>query len=476
MPLPTPRSLFRSSPKTVYRSGPHAPRIQRRRPKLESLEDRVVPSVLFVDDDHAQRPNAPYTTISAAVAAAQPGDTIKVEAGTYHESVNVDKTLNIVADRKGGAAIVDPGTMGSGFNVQANDVTIRGFTVQDAVGSAGITLNRSFSGADIENNLLRNNTFGIYLNSNGADRTTILNNVFRDNNAAGSASGNGIYSDQGVSNALIQGNSFTGDANAAMIFLGNGSVAQAQSNLRIRGNTLTDDAPIIMVNVSDSVISGNVDLRSSGSGIFFGGGVHNVEVSHNVLRDGAFTGINLRTDPADYPVAAGAVNTDNRIVDNVISGFGDSGIRLREGASGNLVAHNRITGNGTANDPTTGDGISLEAAVNNVVRDNQVLDNRRDGIRVDASSSGNLILNNRLRDNGEFDARDDSTGSGTAGTANTWRGNSGATENRPGLLSRHEHPSHHHDSDHDHDFNHDHHRSHEDHDHDEGDDDHEHDD
>jgi len=412
-----------------------APRSRRFRPRVEALEDRrVLSTTLVVDDDHAQAPNAQFTSINAAVTAAHPGDTIRVEPGTYHESVAVNKTLTFRADSRRGSVIVDPAALGSGFNVQANDVRILGFTVQDAQGNAGITLGRGFSGADVEGNVLRDNTFGIYLNSNGAHTTVIRNNAFLHNNAAGSASGNGIYSDQGVSNARIEGNFFTGQTNAAMIFVGNGTAAQAQTRLRITGNALIDDAPIILVNTTNSVISHNLSLRSSGSGIFFGGGVSGVEVSHNVLRDGAFTGINLRFDPANYPVTT--ADTNNVIRDNVISGFGDSGIRLRDGASGNIVAGNRVTGNGTGNDPTTGDGISLENADNNVIRDNRVAHNRRDGIRVDAASTGNRIENNRLQDNGEHDAHDDSTGALTAGTANRWAGNSGMTENRPGLLAR----------------------------------------
>jgi len=440
-------------------------RTRESRLRVEALEDRnLLSTMLVVDDDHAQAPNAQYTSINAAVAAAHPGDTIRVEPGTYHESVLVDKTLTFLADRSKGAVIVDPGTMGSGFNVQANDVRIKGFTIQDAVGNAGINLSRSFSGYVIEQNVLRDNTFGVYLNSNGARTTLIRDNAFLHNNAAGSSSGNGIYSDQGVSNARIEGNFFTGQDNAAMIFLGNGSTAQAQTNLRIRGNALIDDAPIILVNTTDSEISHNFSLRSNGSGIFFGGGVSGVVVSHNVLRDGAFTGINLRFDPANYPVTT--PDTNNVIRDNLISGFDNSGIRLRDGASGNLVAGNRVTDNGSSSDPTTGDGISLENADNNIIRDNFVARNVRDGIRVDADSTGNRIQGNRLKDNGRFDAEDLSTGSGTAGTANLWVNNTGDTQNRPGLLNRRNRG--HHEDDHDDD--------HEDHDHGGHDFEHDHDD
>src|SRR5437870_3654094 len=99
------------------------------KPRLECLEDRLVPSsVLTVDDDKVQNPGALFTTIGAAVAAANPGDTIKVYAGTYSESVDVPKTLEFEAVRRGGAVIVDPSSTGANpaFNVHADKVEIEG--------------------------------------------------------------------------------------------------------------------------------------------------------------------------------------------------------------------------------------------------------------------------------------------------------------------------------------------------------------
>src|SRR5207244_2566946 len=49
------------------------------------------PRTLVVDDDRQQCPNAAYTSISAAIAAASPGDNIRVCAGLYNETVVVDK-------------------------------------------------------------------------------------------------------------------------------------------------------------------------------------------------------------------------------------------------------------------------------------------------------------------------------------------------------------------------------------------------
>ena len=74
---------------------------QSRKLSVEALETRDVPSTLLVDDDSKQFHNAPFTTISAAVAAAHPGDTILVARGTYAEQVVIpqDKdNLKIVLD------------------------------------------------------------------------------------------------------------------------------------------------------------------------------------------------------------------------------------------------------------------------------------------------------------------------------------------------------------------------------------------
>jgi len=70
-----------------------------RRLSIDALEDRRLLATLFVDDDMAQNHHAQYTTISAAVAAAQPGDTIRVSPGTYDESVTVDKKLTILGSQ-----------------------------------------------------------------------------------------------------------------------------------------------------------------------------------------------------------------------------------------------------------------------------------------------------------------------------------------------------------------------------------------
>jgi parallel beta-helix repeat protein len=413
--------------------------VKRRRtfqPRIDVLEERRVLATIWVDDDLMQRPSADFTSIQAAVAAADPGDTIRVAAGTYEESVTVDKSLDIRAhhdaspraNRSDRNAILEIPAGGMwGFNVTADDVEIRGFVIEDSNddgnGPVGVILGRQTSGHDIRRNIIQSNTFGIYLNSDGEDKTVVRENLIRDNNQPGAAAGNGIYSDQGVSDVDVVGNTFTGHTNSAMVFAG-GSGAFAddeQSDILIRRNVIVNDSSIALFNVTASEISQNLSTGSNGSGIFLGGGVNDVVIRHNALANGATTGINVQTLGVD-------ANSNIDIVGNSITGFGEAGIRLTGGANEILVSNNVISRNGT-------DGISLEEALDNVIERNRLDRNGRDGIRVDALSLDNLLSRNDASRNAEHDYHDDSVGTGTAGTANTWTRNRGRTQNRPGLIN-----------------------------------------
>lgn len=399
---------------------------------------------LVVDDDRAQCRNAAFNSIQAAVAAASPGDKIRVCPGVYG-AATVDKPLRLhgstarlgskrCLDRALGEdpsndSIVNGAAGAPVFRVAADDVEIRGFTIQNTP-DAGISVPSTFSGTRIHRNLIQENTSGVHLNSSGARPTKVERNCLRDNNRPGSATGNGVHSDQGVRDAEISRNTFAGHANAAISFVG---PAGKQADLDIERNTLFQDAPIILAKVTDSEIEQNSSVESKGSGIFLGGDVTDVRVRANTIRDCTFTGINLRTDAATFGTTV--PNSANVIEANRVVSCGEAGIRLREGATRNLVRDNRVSENGTG---AEGDGIGLENADDNVLRGNKSDDNRRDGLRADAASAGNRIDQNRLNRNREHDCHDDSTGSlaagtATAGTANSWSGNRGATESRPGL-------------------------------------------
>jgi hypothetical protein len=78
-----------------------------------------------------------FKTISAAVAAAASGDTVKVAAGTYREDVVIGKSLTLLGQRRDrtiiDAAGLSNGVYVDGFdNANLNQVTVAGFTIENA--------------------------------------------------------------------------------------------------------------------------------------------------------------------------------------------------------------------------------------------------------------------------------------------------------------------------------------------------------
>lgn len=372
---------------------------------------------LFVDDDRAECPSAQYTTISAAVAAAQAGDRINVCPGSYHEQVTVDKTLTINAQARGnidgrcaGAFAPDPkkdaiiqGVGPSGdalaFNVQANNVVIDSFTVQNSDGP-GIYTSPSFSGYIVRNSLIQNNVFGVYFNSSGATQSRVTNNCLRSNNAPGAASGNGVYTDQGLQNALINGNDFFNNQNAGILLT---TVTAPLANITVSSNTSLQDATLIAAFLSSNVtIADNQVRKPLGAGIFVGTQNTGTIVRGNDLSGGASNGI--RFNIASVP---GPTNTNAQVRNNTVRNFAGSGIAIAP----NSLTNSQITGN-TSNKNTT------------------------DGILIDAGgNSGNAIRGNDAHNNGHFDCEDGTTGTGTAHTANTWQNNNGKTSSPAGLCT-----------------------------------------
>src|SRR5215510_2894767 len=121
----------------------------RNRVHFEALEDRRVLATLFVD------PNVPasgniFSKINDAVAAAHSGDTIKVVAGTYNESIDVNKSLTLIGGQiraagepTGRSIVAAVGADPFGFALDANNVTVKNFTIQDHT-VRGILTNASF--------------------------------------------------------------------------------------------------------------------------------------------------------------------------------------------------------------------------------------------------------------------------------------------------------------------------------------------
>jgi nitrous oxidase accessory protein len=106
---------------------------------------------------------APTQSIQAAINAAQPGDTIQVQAGTYNENLTLNKSLTLIGINK---PIVRGTGKDSAIIVTADNCTIKGFVIEHC----GHDLQQEDSGLllksnhnRIEDNELRDILYGIYL-------------------------------------------------------------------------------------------------------------------------------------------------------------------------------------------------------------------------------------------------------------------------------------------------------------------------
>lgn len=107
-------------------------------------------------------PHAAFSAIQPAVAAARPGDTIRVEAGVYRGNVILDRRITLEG---AGQAVVHGDGHNSVILVNAGGCVIRNLVIEHSGGmlaaeDSGVLLKSS--GNRIENNELRDVLFGVY--------------------------------------------------------------------------------------------------------------------------------------------------------------------------------------------------------------------------------------------------------------------------------------------------------------------------
>lgn len=265
----------------------------------------ATPSKRRVPDD--------YSTIQAAVDAANPGDTIEVYYGTYRETVIIrsnDHDLKlkgeerpILMDKPGGSLLYGIDIRGGVYNVEISGFEIKDF---DEADDAGIYGRRGvlMSNIVIHHNIIHDNYNGIDIEA--------APGLFPPGHSKLNISHNEIY-----------GNDFMG------IYLRRTSDSTINHN-EVYRNTVG----IRLREVSDLTIDHNKIFSNERFGMRWGF-VSNTKASHNKIVGSGKDG---------FPIVG--TSTGNLIEHNEILNNTDNGIHVMDSTKNNDFRHNHAVGNG----------------------------------------------------------------------------------------------------------------------------------
>ena len=210
----------------------------------------------------------PLTTIQSGINAVVAGGKVNVKAGTYAESVTVNKALTMTG-AGAGQSIIDPvsgdAVAVSGAIGSSATVLIDGFTFRDA-GSAGVSVasNTTLGQLTVQNSeFLHNGKFGFFVNGladagvPGLANVSLLNSTFIGNGASSSTATSlgqgGINLNYYNGNLTLRGVTITGDGE--------------HMGLQMRGyhNALTNAVYDVGTVVLDDVTFNGSFLRPTGT-------------------------------------------------------------------------------------------------------------------------------------------------------------------------------------------------------------------
>jgi parallel beta-helix repeat protein len=297
--------------------------------------------------------NAAYTTIGAAVAAANPSATIIVCPGSYPEDVVVPASKPLTLEGVGNP-IIDASNLNNGVQVLASNSTIEGFTIGYATGE-GILVGAlpgdggTVSGVTIRGNTVIDNDRG---NPTGAPITTSSYAQCNGADGAPGDCGEGIHL-LSADDTTVAGNYISANSGGILLTDENGPT----DNNLIASNDVSEnslDCGITLAGHQPGTTTNGTTWTPVAATV---GGVFN-----NTVRDNKSTNNGVLGQGAGVLIATGAPGGavyDNDVDGNSISGNGLAGVTVHahspgEDLNGNVVQGNRIGANNLDGDPDFG--------------------------------------------------------------------------------------------------------------------------
>lgn len=277
------------------------------------------------------------------------------------------------------------------FDVSAPQSAILGLRITGAAGPA--VLARS-SGLKLQDVVIENSAVGVYV-VEGAGQVSVTDSSFRDNVV-------GIHLPGDIRQVTIRNNTFEGHRDAAIWAVARTPQTvggQVQLDV-VRNQSVGDAKPVVLFNVS-ARIDDNVFQDAHSSAIYVSGST--AVIRRNRVRAGRRFGVEvlalssglIASNEIDHNCAGGVLvraSRNTQIISNRIYANG-SGIVI---VSGEPANPSRVTDNLVARHQL--DGLHLIGA-SPLVERNQVLQNRRAGLRISTLNAGGrlaLMSNPRL--------------------------------------------------------------------------------
>ncbi|HPF36160.1 MAG TPA: right-handed parallel beta-helix repeat-containing protein, partial [Candidatus Krumholzibacteria bacterium] len=265
------------------------------------IDNEPYPAVHNLDQDTY------YSSIQAAIDAANPGETIDIEAGTYNENLIVNKSLTLlganadaVCGARGAESVISPAS-GLPVSITADDVVFNGFEVTTAAHQYGIILSGTSNVEVVHNNVhdinssatpVIANTYGIYYsvpngdaNSNVTIADNCIDSIASSNVTGSSCAAIGILQSTStgtLSDLVIARNTIT-DVNVNTGSWPTGKIAYGMILNTGSSGYLTTTGKIIDVVIEDNVIDGLSGFISTAIGLE--GNTENALVTGNVITN-----------------------------------------------------------------------------------------------------------------------------------------------------------------------------------------------
>ena len=362
-------------------------------------------NIIIVDDSG----RADYTTIGAAISAANAGDIILVNSGFYSESPIIKKQLILKGVKSEGTKpVINARGYGIGLQIyNINGVTFDGFEIINAI-NIGLDVSQA-NNNKIRNNTIKYNGYGSSWGGSGLNlwnsrNNEIIGNIAEQNNGTGISFSGGSSKYNTLKNNFIRYNGRAGvgvwDGNNNNTIISN-IIHSNRVGINIWNPILRDGY---------NIVHKNTIYKNEGPGISIGNSSRN-NISNNDIRDGKSAGIqigqnsnnniidkNILVNDTSCGIVAchnsGNIITNNIAEKNSIGIFlGDSSNNIMRNNAANLNNKPLLSGPPFRSPNESLGGIYLWKSNNNVIAKNKVSDNPNYGIFVNSSK------NNRIYDN-----------------------------------------------------------------------------